>query len=268
MGRRLWRLQQDQRRSGGGGQPRCQRWRNASFAAGIDYRVAPGTVLGFALAGGGTKWDLAQGLGGGDSRRCSRPGPMAPPLVRAALSPGRGRFRLTRRTSCQPTEHAPSSAYTISTAEFDAQQRSARASKAAPNIASARQSRRSDAHAASAVAEFPHARLSGSTRPLPPRGSRSPTMARLLRPTRAANWAARFVTSQIPCSTSQHGAGTARGKSPGRMIWVRSDPPQPWWLRSSRCRCPVLASSSMARRRVARLGTGVSGRRASASATA
>ena len=41
--------------------------RTAGFAAGMDYRVAPGTVLGFALAGGGTKWDLAQGLGGGRS---------------------------------------------------------------------------------------------------------------------------------------------------------------------------------------------------------
>ena len=37
------------------------------FAAGVDYRFAPGTVVGVALAGGGTKWDLAQGLGGGGS---------------------------------------------------------------------------------------------------------------------------------------------------------------------------------------------------------
>jgi autotransporter-associated beta strand protein len=37
------------------------------YAAGLDYRAAPGTVLGFALAGGGTRWDLAQGLGGGKS---------------------------------------------------------------------------------------------------------------------------------------------------------------------------------------------------------
>src|SRR5262245_21307076 len=37
------------------------------FAAGVDYRFAPGTVFGVALAGGGTKWDLAQGLGGGKS---------------------------------------------------------------------------------------------------------------------------------------------------------------------------------------------------------
>jgi outer membrane autotransporter protein len=35
------------------------------FAAGLDYRIAPDTVVGFALAGGGTTWSLAAGLGGG-----------------------------------------------------------------------------------------------------------------------------------------------------------------------------------------------------------
>src|SRR5436190_2226704 len=39
----------------------------AGGAAGLDYRLAPGTVLGFALAGGGTNWNLAQGIGGGKS---------------------------------------------------------------------------------------------------------------------------------------------------------------------------------------------------------
>jgi uncharacterized protein with beta-barrel porin domain len=38
-----------------------------SFAAGVDYRVAPATTLGFALAGGGTSWGLDAGLGGGRS---------------------------------------------------------------------------------------------------------------------------------------------------------------------------------------------------------
>jgi len=37
------------------------------FAAGMDYRPAPDTILGFALAGGGTNWTLAQALGGGHS---------------------------------------------------------------------------------------------------------------------------------------------------------------------------------------------------------
>ncbi len=37
------------------------------FAAGVDYHVNPDTVLGFALAGAGTNWNLAQGLGTGRS---------------------------------------------------------------------------------------------------------------------------------------------------------------------------------------------------------
>ena len=41
--------------------------RTAGVAAGLDYQVAPGTVVGFALAGGGTGWSLAQNLGSGRS---------------------------------------------------------------------------------------------------------------------------------------------------------------------------------------------------------
>ena len=41
--------------------------RIAGGAAGLDYRIAPSTVVGFALAGGGTGWSLAQGLGSGSS---------------------------------------------------------------------------------------------------------------------------------------------------------------------------------------------------------
>jgi uncharacterized protein with beta-barrel porin domain len=37
------------------------------YAAGMDYRITPDTLLGFALAGGGTNWSLAQGLGTGRS---------------------------------------------------------------------------------------------------------------------------------------------------------------------------------------------------------
>ena len=37
------------------------------FAAGADYHVSPDTVLGFALAGSGTNWNLAQALGTGRS---------------------------------------------------------------------------------------------------------------------------------------------------------------------------------------------------------
>ena len=37
------------------------------FAAGMDYHPAPDAILGFALAGGGTSWSLAQALGSGRS---------------------------------------------------------------------------------------------------------------------------------------------------------------------------------------------------------
>jgi autotransporter-associated beta strand protein len=39
----------------------------AGFAAGLDYRLTPNSVVGVAFAGGGTNWHLAQGLGGGKS---------------------------------------------------------------------------------------------------------------------------------------------------------------------------------------------------------
>jgi autotransporter-associated beta strand protein/T5SS/PEP-CTERM-associated repeat protein len=39
----------------------------AGFAAGLDYRLTPNSVVGIALAGGGTNWSHAQGLGGGKS---------------------------------------------------------------------------------------------------------------------------------------------------------------------------------------------------------
>jgi hypothetical protein len=41
--------------------------RDYGYAGGMDYHVSPDTVAGFALAGGGTNWGLAQGLGGGRS---------------------------------------------------------------------------------------------------------------------------------------------------------------------------------------------------------
>jgi hypothetical protein len=39
--------------------------RDFGYAGGADYHVTRDTLLGFALAGGGTNWGLAQGLGGG-----------------------------------------------------------------------------------------------------------------------------------------------------------------------------------------------------------
>jgi uncharacterized protein with beta-barrel porin domain len=41
--------------------------RTGVFAAGIDYHASPDTIIGFALAGGGTSWGLSAGLGGGHS---------------------------------------------------------------------------------------------------------------------------------------------------------------------------------------------------------
>ncbi|WP_158667631.1 autotransporter outer membrane beta-barrel domain-containing protein [Bradyrhizobium guangdongense] len=41
--------------------------RTAGGAAGLDYHLTRDATVGFALAGGGTRWDLAQGLGGGKS---------------------------------------------------------------------------------------------------------------------------------------------------------------------------------------------------------
>ena len=39
----------------------------AGFVGGLDYRLSPNSVVGLALAGGGTGWSLAQGLGTGKS---------------------------------------------------------------------------------------------------------------------------------------------------------------------------------------------------------
>ena len=41
--------------------------REFGYATGVDYRVTPYTVVGFALAGGGTNYGLSDGLGGGRS---------------------------------------------------------------------------------------------------------------------------------------------------------------------------------------------------------
>ncbi|OYR17998.1 autotransporter domain-containing protein, partial [Brucella rhizosphaerae] len=43
------------------------RGRAYGIAVGADYLVSPDTILGFAVAGGGTKFSLAEGMGSGDS---------------------------------------------------------------------------------------------------------------------------------------------------------------------------------------------------------
>ena len=55
------------RRSGGARQPRSLRQHRGISPAALDYRLTPNTVVGLALAGGGTSWSLANGLGGGKS---------------------------------------------------------------------------------------------------------------------------------------------------------------------------------------------------------
>ncbi|HSR78162.1 MAG TPA: autotransporter-associated beta strand repeat-containing protein [Xanthobacteraceae bacterium] len=41
--------------------------RTGGVAAGVDYKLTPDTLIGFALAGGGTSWGLSQSLGSGSS---------------------------------------------------------------------------------------------------------------------------------------------------------------------------------------------------------
>jgi outer membrane autotransporter protein len=41
--------------------------RTGAVTAGVDYKLTPDTLIGVALAGGGTSWGLAQGLGSGHS---------------------------------------------------------------------------------------------------------------------------------------------------------------------------------------------------------
>src|SRR5262249_32623755 len=41
--------------------------RAGGYAAGLDHRIGPDTVVGLALAGGFTNWSLSAGLGGGKS---------------------------------------------------------------------------------------------------------------------------------------------------------------------------------------------------------
>src|SRR5262245_42976972 len=47
--------------------PYRSRCRDYGYAAGLDYRVAPDATLGFALAGAGTDWSIANALGTGRS---------------------------------------------------------------------------------------------------------------------------------------------------------------------------------------------------------
>ena len=65
--------------------------RTAGFAAGADYAATPFTTVGFALAGGGANWSLAQGFGGGRSD-AFQAGVYGKTTVGAGLSLGVGGF--------------------------------------------------------------------------------------------------------------------------------------------------------------------------------
>ena len=102
--------------------------RTSGFAGGFDYHFTPDTVAGFALAGGGTNWSLAQGLGGGRSDAfqagvyaATRSGPAIPPV--RSPSPTIG---------CRPTALPPSVTISPRTS-------TRRASAAAPKAAIASQ---------------------------------------------------------------------------------------------------------------------------------
>jgi len=60
------------------------------FAGGMDYHVTPSTLVGFALAGGGTNWGLGNGLGTGRSDALQAGGygisRFGPAYIAAALS--------------------------------------------------------------------------------------------------------------------------------------------------------------------------------------
>jgi hypothetical protein len=67
------------------------------FAGGMDYHVSPTSILGFALAGGGTNWGLANALGTG-----------AAMPSRSAVMASRGSVRLTWQPRCRsPTIGSP-----------------------------------------------------------------------------------------------------------------------------------------------------------------
>jgi autotransporter-associated beta strand protein/T5SS/PEP-CTERM-associated repeat protein len=106
--------------------------RAAGFAAGFDYHLTPSTVVGLALAGGGTSWSLENGLGGGKSdafqagvygraggvrpmsrRRCPSPITGCRPTasrLRAIISPPASTRRASARGLKVATASRPSSA--------------------------------------------------------------------------------------------------------------------------------------------------------------
>ena len=91
LGLGLWRQQYGQRRRGvGSSNVTAQTF---GFAAGMDYHVAPNTILGFALAGGGTNWGLPMRWAAAAAMRC-KPAPTASARARL-ISPARSPSPIT-----------------------------------------------------------------------------------------------------------------------------------------------------------------------------
>jgi uncharacterized protein with beta-barrel porin domain len=88
----------------------------AGFATGVDYRVTPYTVAGFALAGGGTQYGLSQGLGSGRSDMFQAAvyslTRVDAAYVSAAIAYGFHQFNTDRFVTVAGTDHL--------TADFDA----------------------------------------------------------------------------------------------------------------------------------------------------
>jgi YVTN family beta-propeller protein/autotransporter-associated beta strand protein len=201
----------------------------AGGAAGLDYRLAPGTVVGFALAGAGTNWGLAQGLGGGKSDAFQA-----------------GLYGTTRWGSAYVAAALAFTNHWMSTDRFASRQ-----------ITSARASTRSRSAAAwkAAIASRPSMAGSRPTprsrrktftrraipRPISPAAVLRSALIHATRPTPAASWAG--ASTGCCCSTPRPHSPCARawpGRTTGSAI-----------PRSPRCsrRFPARASSSTARRR-------------------
>ena len=204
--------------------------RAAGFAAGLDYRFAPDTVVGFALAGGGTNWSLAQGLGGGKSD-AFQAGVYARDAFRAGLCRGIARLHQSLdvdrplRASRRPSHRR------LQRAELRRPHRG-RLSRRRRRPARSRPMRRCRRKAS---ARPPTARPTSTAA-----ASRSPTMPAPRTATRS-ELGARFDNQFL---LDPNAVLTLRGRLAWAHDWV-SDPRSPPPSR----RCRARASSSTARRR-------------------
>ncbi len=229
MGGGFRRLADHRRQCGAGIEHRDQPRRGT--AVGADYRFSPFTIAGFALAGGGTNFSLANALAPA-APTCSRPAPSFGTRLARPTSPAR--WPMAGRTS---PRIAPSpSPASISCARSSTPTHSRAASRAA--IASSR-------HGWASRLMPPRSSRPSICRPMPSRRCQAPTplrwpMAPRMSRRRAANSAC-APTNPLRCRTRSSRCAAA---SPGRTISI----PTAISPRPSR-RCRARASSSTARRR-------------------